>query len=200
MSGDAEFKDRGLQRYDRDLDRRRNEPGRQHAAAVVVMRDRSVIVTLGEAIMRVEPRGRRLVIMRMRDIMIVRVPDIGRKGDLMDARSRTRLVMRMIGHVLDFDLQMVTVIEHRPRKRRWSMIDLEDVLHPIEHDDRHLNRQRHAQSHAEHGDMAFGDCEALTDHNSSRRRYLELGSHYTRMAGPGTGLPVPPKPRLLHAN
>jgi hypothetical protein len=54
------------------------------------------------------------------------------------------------------------------------MFDLERMLEAIEHGDRHLRRQRHAQPHAEHGDVAFGDCKPLADHNSSRWRIRKL--------------------------
>ena len=111
-------------------------------------------------------RGHCLVVMRVRrHVVIVRVRDIGREGDLVNG---TDFIMRMIGRVLNFNLQVMAVIEHGARERRRRMVDLEDVLHPVEHDDRHLDGQRHAQPHAEHGDVPFGDCESLADHDSSR--------------------------------
>ena len=160
----------------------------------MVMRDRPVIVPLRKPLMRMEPLGRRIVVMSVgevlglmrerwgvvimrvrghclvvlrvrRHVVIVRVRDIGRERDLV---NETGFIMRMIGHVLNFNLQVMAVIEDRARERGRSMVDLEDVLHPVEHDDRHLDGQRHAQPHAEPGDVPFGDCESLADHDSSR--------------------------------
>jgi hypothetical protein len=175
MAGDAELVDGDLHRNDGELQRCGNQPRRQHAAAVMMMRDRAVIVPLGQPIVRMEPVGRRIVIVRVlrrivvmrvrRYVVIVRMPGIGRERRLMHKRG---FVVRMIGHMRDFDLQVMAMVEDRARKRRRSMFDLEDMLHPVEHDDRHLDRQRHAQPHAKHGDVPFGDCESLADHDSSR--------------------------------
>jgi hypothetical protein len=95
------------------------------------------------------------------------VRDIGREGDLV---NETGSIMRMIGHVLHVDRHVMAVIEDRACQRCRSMVDLEDVLHPVEHNDRHLDGQRHAQPHAEQRDVAFGDCKSLADHDSSRSR------------------------------
>ena len=157
----------------------------------MVMTDRPVIVSLRKSVVRVM-RGARLaaIIMDMRHATVVGV--IGHLLEVVAAtvalvpvgmvRDRLNIVVvtairdgemlvlfvslaRPLPHI---DLQVVAVIEDRTGQRRRRMLDLENVLHPVEHDDRHLDRQRHAQSHAEHGDVPFGDCETLTDHNSSR--------------------------------
>jgi hypothetical protein len=117
----------------------------------MVVRDRSVIVTLGKPVVRMEPgwccivtmRSIGIVVMmgvRRPHIMIVRMRAIRRERDFMDMRRRRiGLGVRMIGHPLDFNFQVMAVIEHGASEPVGRMVDPEDMLQPVEHNDRHLN-------------------------------------------------------------
>jgi hypothetical protein len=150
---------------------------------MMVMRDRSVVVSLREPVVGVKARRGGVVIVAMRSvgsmvmpvrmlrcgIVVMRVSDVRRKPHLMRMhRHETRVNGRAIVYVLNIDLKMVTVIEYGAGKGGRRVLDLEDVFQAIQDDDRHLDGQRHAQPHAEQGDVPLGDCKPLADHDSSR--------------------------------
>ena len=171
----------------------------------MMMRDGSVIVPLRDTVMRVETLRRSAVVvcmlMAMRrcgivvvrvvmtrgNVVAVRVPMISHALHIVvvvavDNRDVVVILVSLIGQMQHIDRQVMTVVEDRTRERGGRMIDLEGVLHAIQHDDRHLRRQPHAERHAEHGDAALGDCKPLTDHDSSRSRVLEPQGLYANGA------------------
>jgi hypothetical protein len=133
---------------------------------VEAVRHRVVVVPSDKVRILVTERRHGIMIMRVggHSIMVMSMPDLGCEGDLPQRR-----IGRMDWHSLNFGPDVMRVIEHSACKGVGGMIDLEDVLELVEYDNRHLHRQRYAQRHAEHGDMPFGDCEILTDHDSSSR-------------------------------
>ena len=109
MSGDAVIQNGDPRGHDGDLGRRRNEPRRQHAAAVVVMRDRAVIVSLGKTIVRVMsgPCAGVVVCVHVavggRRVVAMRVVTVG--------CSIVAVRVRMIGHALD--IVVVVPVDNR---------------------------------------------------------------------------------------
>ena len=167
----------------------------------MVMGDRAVIVSLRKAIVgvmegadagvmmgvHVAVCGCCVVVVRQymsvcgRAIVIMPVGMIGHRLNVvvvitMDDGQMMVVVVALIRRMLHINVQVMAVIEDRTRERGRRMIDLEGVFHAIQHDDRHLCRQRHAERHAEHGDAALGDCKPLADHDSSRSRVWNLGT------------------------
>ena len=104
MPGDAIVEDGGRQRHNGQLQRRRHEPRRKHAAAVMVMRNGAVIVSLRQPIMRVMRSARLIgIAMRMRSAAIV-----GVIGHLLDVVVVTVAVMSVC--VVRDRLSIVVVI------------------------------------------------------------------------------------------
>ena len=171
MTGDAVVENGRRHGKHGELQRRRDQPGREHAAAVMMMRDRSVIVSLRQPIVRVmgvtrlvgiamRVRGAAIVgvIGHLLQIVVVAVPVMpvrmvrGRLNIMiviaMHDSQMVVVFVSLLGHVLHVDRQVVAVIEDGAGERRRRMLDLEDVLHPVEHDDRHLDRQCQTQPDA----------------------------------------------------
>jgi len=140
----------------------------------MMMGERSVVVSLRETVMRVNA----LLIVRVlgrRGIVLMRVAVVVRRLSIVDVvthggRDIVVVLVGETGELQDVLLQVMGMVEHGPGEPVGRMLDLEGVLEAVEDGDRHLRRQRHAQPHAEQGDVAFGDCKPLTDHNSSRGR------------------------------
>ena len=219
MPADAPLGNRGLHRQDCKLQRRRHQPRGQHAAAVMVMRDRPVIMSLRKSVMGVMAcRGAIVVRMLMavprRGIMILRVGvSIDRHGIVMVIRMhlirrsigimfvmavRHRhmviVLVSQIGDMLDVDFQVVGVIEHGAREAVGRMIDLERMLKAFQHGNRHLRGQRHAQRHAEQGHMPLRDDKPLADHAGTIRERTRPGQVRQRPQAPHQGYRLPARP------